>query len=253
MKIKTKEGIKRELDLLKFCVEQNFLFPHQVKWWLFQNYSYANLESARGMSKKLLKNLEKARLIEMRPSQYARRKKANVTSKGLDLLVQNGLLSPSICYRPLDDRQESHDTYVTDVRLAWEKCIKPVCFETERLVKVLGEEQIPDFYFDCDFQGKIYRFANEVELTQKSESRYQKIFSYYQESSYKCVFYYVLSESLKTTLLNISKDFTNKLLVCNIEEFLESPAGVKVYSNFGEHSFQKIFDIPSDADFTKAS
>lgn len=243
MKSKTTEGLKKALDLLKFCMDQNFLFPDQVKQWLFQNYKYRSLNSARVMSIRLLNELENAQLIEIKRSQYAKRKKINVTSRGLDLLTQNGLLAQSAYYRPLDDRQEVHDTYVTDVRLAWEKHLKPVCLETERMIKSSGDEQIPDFYFDCDFQGKVYRFANEVELTQKSEVRYQKIFSCYQESSYKCVFYYVVSESLKSTLLDISKHSTNKLLVCNLNEFLESPSQVKAYSIFGEHSFRKIFNL----------
>lgn len=227
--------VDQSLKLLRLCLEQNVLLDRHVTSWIHKNYHYAASNSVRAIRSRLFKKIKKSKWAEFRKSSVFLCKQFCVSKEGIDVLRDFGFLTEAVQYRSIEPKFENHNILAIDVRFTWESMQDLAYWETERFIKASSSEIIPDarfVYHEGVLNDGVF-VANEIELTQKSETRYRDIFKHYQDSKYGFVFYYVPNHKLKDLILEISKPLSNKVYVCLVDEFIKNKAETIFYSNFG--------------------
>ena len=147
-----------------------------------------------------------------------------VTAKGMAVLLDYGLAdSKDVAALSNEADQIRHDLYATDVRLIWEQISPRSQWCSERLLKSTNREQIPDAVL-AFYSGELLEnisIAIEIELTQKSSSRYHKKFTDYESGPHDFVFYFAGNPTIASAIYEVSKDISDVIFVCEIDDFLK--------------------------------
>lgn len=227
---KNEEGERREelrardLEVLRVCFEQGFLTRRQVISWLGRENKTMKAESARTVCVRTMKRLWNAGLIGKFKieDQVAERQGIKVTKRGLNLLWKNGAVFSNDSAGYSDSDQIKHAIKVTDIRLAWERLLPWALWCSERYLQDNRNEHCPDAELVFIGGNRMQKMtaAIEVELTQKSESRYEKKFKHYQDSHYDIVFYFTNHIRTTNMIHDVSRGISDIIFVCDIDEFL---------------------------------
>lgn len=215
----------REIEVLKLCYEQGFVTRGHLKKWMDSRFRMASLDSAKTVSLRALHFLRDQKLIEFFPTYNGQhREAARITAKGLGLLLDRRCITPQkLVPVNTDPDQISHDLLVTEIRIMWSRLMPSAGWCSERLLKSEDRDRIPDAVLSFFFGGllKNYSIAIEVELTQKSRSRYFQKIQSYENSAFDFIFYFTSGDAISAAIHEVSKDITTKVFTCSIDEFLD--------------------------------
>lgn len=161
-----------------------------------------------------------------------------------------------------------HDQTLIDVKGIFANCSAISDYKSEgkirkeinqKLSSLLHWEKrgnIPDGYFHLKLPDRNLRVAIELELSDKSQKRYERIFrNHLLSKSWDLVIYLVRDETLKNYLLGLlqkSKDrdiqvrvsnMLNGIYFCELNDFLKNGLDVKLTNGRRELSFKELAQI----------
>lgn len=239
----------RDLHVLKLCYEQGLLTRRQLRTWLLQRYALKNVASAKSAAIRILASLRDQSLVNIFSVQTDCDKEAFcLTAKGLSALLDNGFRftqkHKEVIWTP---DKINHDIKVTDVRLSWENMLPKCYWYPELFLKLNHPEPLPDALMGY-YSAKLISHVTvgiEVELTQKSRSRYYKKFKAYslKESPFDLIFYFTTSQTISNKILEVSAGASNTIYVIDLELFVQNP----IEAEFVSHS--KKFSIKEKMEY----
>jgi len=236
----------RQLAFLTLCFEQYFLMNTHVHNWLKIQFNFSSHDSCRVSANQMLGNLADKGLIEIVKPQVQSFNYYNVTTRGIKLLIDHGLIPENASYVKLDESTFKHDSISTAVRLVWDKIGDFEDWESSRVLKLIKDSdtaKIPDLVtpFNNGKLGKMISLAMEIEMTRKTDARYSGLFNDYNQSEYDIIFYFVSSEKLRNTILKLSRCCHKEVYLALIGDFLDKGANTKMVSHSKDFIIGKRF------------
>lgn len=213
---------KRDLEFLKFCGEQKFLFKSQVEEWFGVMGGGMNKKSAERVARRQLVRLKGQGLMSDQVANLNPAKIWKLTQYGMSLLKDRGLMAESMVNGSIDSQTVNHDQWVTQVRLAALGRCLAWQWMPEVILRLSSADKIPDaeVTFLSSKKGTV-RIAIEIELTLKSESRLKTIFTAYDAGEYAMVLYFVSTPQLLETLVKIATQHCGKVYFCLVSDFCD--------------------------------
>lgn len=246
---------QRDYELLKFCFDQYFMSRKQIGQWLKLKSKISSEKSLDIITKRVMSFLLKTRLLGAQKAFVLKCQEVYcVTRDAFSLLMDCGMLPGFASYVGMDMEKINHDYAATDIRLAWEEIAKIESWTSDRLLRTDANDHTPDAemsYYSAR-KNQSFTFAIEVELSQKSQERYNSKFKYYQSSPFSLVFYFVSNETLKKKILECSQGVTNKIFVCLIDDFLQKKSEAVLTSNLEQTVIGSRF-MPENSQKASAS
>jgi len=215
---------KRDLEILKFCLEQKFATLLQIGKMFFPNSRDIFHRPAKRVC-----GLVNAGLLKAEQLRVCEKKLYVTTREGVKLLKQNNLESGLHAVDGLDTRTLEHDEQVTEVRIIFDRLLGLREWTPERILKQTAEKKkVPDGVVKY-FKRK---FAIEVERTLKNKRCYEKIFysAFTRQEGVDGILYIMNSESDMKWLMNEAKDF-REILFTTMESLNYMPYGYASFSN----------------------
>lgn len=242
---------------MQLCYEHGFLTNEQLRRWMWFEESLKNDQTARSISNRSVNYLRESGFVEncrvkididkdKEPVESVR-----ITESGKQALEDFGVIPKGMALfsgaegdrKSKDDnrKQYSHDFYLTEIRFLWERLVNRVQWYPDRLFRGWENNQYPDAYvtyFSNPLQDQI-SLALEVEQTAKSHERYvAKFKAYATEAKYDNILYFSANPNITKLIHEISKGITERIYVCQTDEFLKNRAATR----FSSHSDHFIFN-----------
>jgi len=213
---------KRDLKILKFCLEQKFATLLQIS-----NMFFSDSRNIFHRPVKRVCELVHAGLLRAEQLRVCEKKLYVTTRAGVKLLKQNGLGSGLRAVDGLDARTLEHDELVTDVRIIFDRLLGLSEWAPERVLKQKAvHKKVPDGI--VAYQGQ--SLVIEVERTLKSKKCYEKLFYSYYTRNYgeERILYVMSSKTDMKWLMNEAKIF-EQILFATIEYLNYMPEGCAVF------------------------
>ncbi len=219
----------RELEIMRLCFEQGFLTNRQVWQWSLNRYVLKTEQSGRSVAARSLRYLKAEKLIEVVDvKSVGENQVLRVTPKGAQCLINHGLIQErDQKIAPPEMDYIVHDILVTDIRLKWEQImLKKSDWYSERILRADPNPKghLPDAVMAIVFNDptSTVNIAVEVEVTQKSRSRYEKKLQDFEDGPYDLMFYFTQNDAIGAMVHEVSRGITDLVYVCRSEDFLKS-------------------------------
>lgn len=225
---------ERDLELMLFCWDHGLVVRRQVRRWILNRFGMKSIGVSKTIQVRTLNYLRACGFIEEKKTGIAECPEAiSLTQKGVALLIENGLIENATPKPNMGETDSPiHNVMVTDVRLQFQSLIPESIWLSERHLRLNTMEAIPDgvLCYWSKVLKRFYRIAVEVELTQKSRTRYDKKFDDYSASDNNLVVYFYNNPSIAQTIHDSSRDRCQIVYTLNVSEFLTKGADVTLTS-----------------------
>lgn len=231
---------------MQLCYEQGFLTRDQVRRWLLVTDGLKNELAARTVADRSMNYLLAGKLIDLFGAKFYRDAKPvssiRGTQKGIQFLLSAGLIPGASTTVPEETEFYGHDNTVTEIRLVWERLVNKLQWYSEKILRSEIRTEVPDahaMFFSNKHQEPV-SLAIEVELTAKSHERYvAKFKAYADDPKYDNILYFSANANITKLIHNISKGITEKIFVCQKDEFLQHGAATRFSSHSDHFTFNE--------------
>ena len=232
----------RDLEILKFCLEQKFATLLQIGKMFFpesRDIFHRPVKRVCELVNEGLLKAEQLRVCE---------KKLYVTTKaGVKLLKQKGRDHGLQAVGGLDTRTLEHDETVTEVRIIFDRLLGLSQWTPERVLKQKAvKAKVPDGLVEYH----AWNFAVEVERTLKNKRYYEKIFNsdYTRQDGIYGILYIMNSESDMKWLMNEAKD-TQGVFFTTLQDLDCMPYGKAPFVNASHELIEMRLNGPGSVHF----
>jgi hypothetical protein len=193
---------KRDTLILTMCLEQKFMTLLQISKMFFpesRDILHVPMKRVCGLVRMGHLRVIKPRVGEKRL--YV------TTSQGAKLLKERNLSSGLRAVKEIDYRTWTHDEWVTDVRIVFEKLLDIQGWVSERILKKSNDrKKVPDGLIP---RNKHWSIMIEVERTLKKKRYYERIFSeaYVRYPREDIILYLMANSRDKTWLMERAKSW----------------------------------------------